>query len=387
MENKKTILYLVTQTELGGAQRYILDLSENLNNEYKITVGFGKPDKNAELINRLSQKNISYITIPHLKRSISPLNDWLALWEIIKLIKKIKPDIVHLNSSKISILGSIAAKFASFAHNSRHSPYIIYTVHGWVFNEPRPRWQKLFYKYAEKMTAKWKDKIICVSEFDRNIATKEKITPKNKLITIHNGIAPIEFLSGAEASQNLITNYKLRITNYGIISIGNLYKTKGFEYLIKAVNLLVTDCGLRVTCVIIGEGEERKKLEDLIKELNLENNFLLPGKIDNAAQFLNAFDIYACSSVKEGLSYSVIEAMQAGLPIVATDVGGNPELIKDRTDGILVPAQDPEKLAEEIFKLINNADIRENLGKLAREKALVDFTLEAMISETKKLYL
>jgi glycosyltransferase involved in cell wall biosynthesis len=395
--NKKTILYIVTQAELGGAQRYILDLAKNLNNDFNIIIAFGKPEKENDLIKQLTNANIKYFIIPHLKRAISSIYDFLAIFEIIKLIKKIKPDIVHLNSSKISILGSIASKFASFAYNSRHSHYVIYTVHGWVFNEPLPQWQKLFYKYAEKITARWKDKIICVSESDRQIAIKEKIAPADKLITIHNGIAPVNFLSKEEAKESLIKNYELRIiyppelqrrgTNYSIVSIGNFYKTKGFEYLIMAVHILVTHYALRVTCVIIGEGGEREKMEKIIKELKLENNFFLLGKIDNAAEILKAFDIYVCSSVKEGLPYSVIEAMQAGLAIIATDVGGNSELIKNGTDGIIVPSKNPEKLAEEIYRLINNTNIRENLKKSARQKALSDFTLDAMIEKTKKLYL
>jgi glycosyltransferase involved in cell wall biosynthesis len=389
MENKKTILYLVTQTELGGAQRYILDLSENLKNKFKITVGFGKPEKNQELLDELTKKNIDNVIIPHLIRAISPVNDLLAFLEIVKLIKKIKPDIIHLNSSKISILGSIASGFASFAYNSRHSHYIIYTVHGWVFNEPLPKWKKLFYKYAEKITARWKDKIICVAEFDRQLAIKEKIAPENKLITIHNGVSPINFLTKSDALNQLsqikpITQPADK--NILIGAIGNLYKTKGYEYLIEAVNILVARYGLCVTCIIIGEGEERKNLEKLIKKLKLENNFFLLGEIKNAAQFLSAFDIYVCSSVKEGLPYSIIEAMQAGLPVIATDVGGNPELIKNQTDGILVPAKNPEKLAEEIITLINNPNIRENLGKSTRQKALKNFTLQRMIEETEKLY-
>jgi glycosyltransferase involved in cell wall biosynthesis len=396
--NKKTILYLVTQAELGGAQRYILDLAKNLNNEFNIIVSSGEFFANSEFSKQLEQAGIKFSIIPHLKRSISPINDFLAIYEIIKLIKKIKPDVVHLNSSKISILGSLAIFLNKLNPKSKIlNQKLFYTVHGWVFNEPLSHWQKLFYKYAEKITARWKDKIICVSEADRLMAIKEKIAPASKLITIHNGIALIDFLSKEEAKERLITNYELRppeagplraeITNYGIVSIGNFYKTKGFEYLIKAIHILVTRYTLNITCTIIGDGDERENLEKFIKELKLENNFWLLGKINDAAEILNAFDIYVCSSVKEGLPYSIIEAMQAGLPIVATDVGGNSELIKNQTDGILVPAKDPEKLAEEIYNLINNPNIRENLGKITREKALANFTLEKMIEETKKLYL
>ena len=388
---KKTILYLITQSEPGGAQRYLLDLAKNLKNEFDIKVAFGEPGEKGELAGSLDQVGIEYYFLPHLKRAISPINDLLALFEIIKLIKKIKPDIIHLNSSKISILGSLAVKITRFQVHAPRST--LYTVHGWVFNEPLPVWQKLFYKYTEKFTAGWKDKIICVSEFDRQVALKEKIAPPKKLITIHNGIEPINFLS-KEKALNII-NQKSEISakggsasggknlKYLVGSIGNLYKTKGYEYLIKAVKILTSNANYPISAVIIGEGKQRKNLEKLIIDLKMKDSVFLLGQVDKAARLLPAFDLYVSSSVKEGLSYTIMEAMQAGLPIVATKVGGNEELITNKNEGLLVPPASPEKLAEAIRRMTNNQN---DFGKAAKEKALREFGLDRMINETKRLY-
>ncbi len=392
--NKKSILYLITQSELGGAQRYVFDLATNLKQEFGIIAAFGEQGEKGELAEQLKQAGITYYAIPHLKRAVSPINDFLAFIEIIKLIKKIKPDIIHLNSSKISILGSLAALFIrifairGIRINSRIG--IIYTVHGLVFNEPLPRWQKLFYKYAEKFTAKFKDKIICVSEFDRRTAIKEKICNPEKLITIRNGIAPINFYSREEAMKIIyskIVNCKLKIENFLVGSIANLYKTKGLEYLIEAASVLITNYQLPITVIIIGEGEERKYLEDLISQLNLNNNVILAGSVGNAAKLLPAFDIYACPSVKEGLSYTIMEAMQAGLPIAATNAGGNPELIEDEKTGLLSATKNPQMLAEKIAYLMNNPAARQALGAEAKEKVNDEFGLERMVEEIKEIYL
>jgi len=385
-KQRKKILYLVTQSELGGAQRYVFDLAINLKENFDIAIAFGQQGERGELAKHLKQADIKYYIIHHLKRPISPLNDFLALLEIIKLIKKIKPDIIHLNSSKISILGSIAGLLIKSK--------IIYTVHGWVFNEPLPSWKILFYKYAEKFTAILKDKIICVSEFDRLIAIKEKIAPEKKLAAIHNGITPINFLSKEQAREKLsqISNIQYPISNIFIGSIGNLYKTKGLEYLIQAGRLLI-DAGINLKIIIIGEGEEKKYLENLINQLNLKGHVILAGRIDNAASLLKAFDVYVCSSVKEGLSYTIIEAMQAGLPIVATQVGGNPELIEDpstnseQATGILVDAKNSSILAEKIQRLINNQKLQNELGNNAKQKANCEFALEQMVQKTKEVYL
>jgi len=372
------ILYFITQSEYGGAQRYVFDLANNLGREFEVAVALGEQGKDGKLAKKLEENNIKYYIIPHLKRSISPLNEILAFFEISKLIKNYQPNIIHLNSSKISILGSLAGLFIKLKIKNLK---IIYTVHGWVFNEPLPAPVKWFYLWAEKFTAKFKDKIICVSESDRQVALKYKIAPVEKLITIHNGLAPVNFYTREEALPLLA---KERAGGEVFIgSIGNLYKTKGFEYFIEAAGILTHKLNTPATFIIIGEGKEREALKNLIAKYNLKNNFILAGSIDEAARLLPAFDVYVCSSVKEGLSYTLIEAMQAGRPIVATAVGGNPEMIENEKTGLLSKPADARDLAEKIKTLLNNKTLALELGQNAKAKAMAEFGLEKMVEQTK----
>ena len=372
------ILYFITQSEYGGAQRYVFDLADNLKKDFEVAVAMGEQGKNGKLAKILHENGIKYYIIPHLKRSISPLNEILAFFEISKLIKNYQPNIIHLNSSKISILGSLAGLFIKLKIKNLK---IIYTVHGWVFNEPLPAPVKWFYLWAEKFTAKFKDKIICVSESDRQVALKYKIAPVEKLITIHNGLAPVNFYTREEALPLLA---KERAGGEVFIgSIGNLYKTKGFEYLIEAADILTHKLNTPATFIIIGEGKEREALKNLIAKYNLKNNFILAGSIDEAARLLPAFDVYVCSSVKEGLSYTLIEAMQAGRPIVATAVGGNPEMIENEKTGLLSKPADARDLAEKIKTLLNNKTLALELGQNAKAKAMAEFGLEKMVEQTK----
>ncbi len=384
----KKILYFVTQSESGGAQHYVFDLANYLKREYEIAVALGEQGDDGELVKALTEVGIKYYTIPHLKRAISPLDEMMALMEIIKLITKLKPDFIHLNSSKISILGSVAGYLAGAQIGKQ--PKIIYTVHGWVFNEPLPNWLKFFYRWLEKFTAVFKDKIICVSEYDRQIALKEKIASAKKLIMIHNGIEPIKFLSSELARQTLFKKVDIRqstIDNLVIGTISNFYKTKGLIYFIQAAEILITNHRLPATFIIIGEGEQRQMLEKLIDVYNLQNNFILTGRINRAAELLPAFDIFVCSSVKEGFPYSILEAMSAGLPIVTTNVGGIPEMIHDQNNGLLVEPAKPADLAEKIKQLINNHEFSLKLGRQARQDVTEQFSLEKMIETTKKVYL
>jgi len=370
---KKKILYIITQSELGGAQRYILDLAMNLN-EYNVSVAYGEQGNNGELSKILQQNNIKTYAINNLVRKINITKDWQAMFEIRKLIKKINPNIVHLNSSKISIIASLA--------NINIKNKLIYTAHGWVFNEKLPLPKKIFYKLSERWTARLKDKIICVSEFDKQSAINNRIK-ESKLITIHNGIPETVLLEKNKARKKIeeISGQKINADETIIGTIGNLYKNKGFEYLIAAIKETK-----RIRLVIIGEGVERDYLEKLINKNKLENKILLLGKIKNASKLLKAFNIYINTSLKEGLSYTLLEAMQAGLPIIATKVGGNSEMITNEKTGLLIKPASSETITKTINYFLENKNLQQTCSENAIVKYRNYFDLKTMLQKTKKVY-
>jgi len=370
MAQPSKILYLVTQSEWGGASRYVFDLATHFASDYKIAVAAGGND---ELFTKLSEKNIENYKLKNLVREINLIKDIKAYFEIKKLIRKIKPDILHLNSSKAGVIGAIAGRHTNVKK-------IIYTVHGFVFNEPMAGWQKQIYIWAEKFSAKYKDKLICVSEYDRQTGIINKITSENKLITINNGIEPIDFLSKAAARQ------KLNLPQDEIIvgTIANFYLTKGLTYLITAAKK-ITKVMPNLIFRLIGFGRLENQLKADIKKLGLENKFFL-GKILNAKEYLLAFDIFVLPSVKEGFSYTILEAMQAGLPIVATRVGGIPEMIQDKINGLLVPPADSQALADAIIELLKNKNLAIQLGNQAKIDINQKFNLDKMVFATEKVY-
>ena len=393
----KTILYIITQSEIGGAQRYILDLASILKNQYKIGVVAGCTKKENKFSANLKNNGISYHCVPSLKRSISPFNDILTIFKLINIINKTKPSIIHLNSSKISILGSLAISLAKLKKTNK-SIKTVYTSHGWVFNEPLSPIKKNFYRFAEKFTSSYKNAIICVNKHDLNIAKHElKINP-NKLHLIHNGINTntIKF-HDKNTSLKILTNtiqHKINFNPNTIIigSIGNLYATKDYINFIKAFKITKTALQVQVSvtllikAIIIGEGAERKKLENLIAQENLKDDIHLAGSIENASSLLKAFDIYVCSSIKEGLPYSILEAGSASLPIVSTNTGGTPDIIKDSTNGLLATPNNPENLAMQITKLIQNKELRTTYGSNIKNFVTQNFQLSDMINQTNKTY-
>jgi len=362
----KKILYLVTQAETGGAQKYVTDLATNLDkNQFETIVAAGGNQADPLFLN-LQKNQVKYYRLKYVIRAINPIYDFLAFWEIFNLIKKEKPDVVHLNSSKVEILGSIVAKLLGVKK-------IIFTAHGYVFNEPISDLKRKFYIFLEKFCSKFINKIICVSEFDKQTGLKNNIAPDDKYSVIHNAINVnnYNFLEKQEARQELINriiNQKselssLRMQGKKIIgTIANLYKTKGLEYLIDAAKLINRD---DVIYLVIGEGSKRNDLELRIKDQG-SNNFFLVGNISNAANYLKAFDVFVLPSVKEGFPYTILEAQAAGLPIVATRVGALPEIIRDGENGILLESKNPQMLADKIKLLLTDQNLYQRIKNNTR---------------------
>src|SRR3989338_6511962 len=418
----KKILYIITQSEWGGAQRYVFDLAINLQSstflnkkgagcQVRIAAGGNGP-----LFTRLEAQKLATTRLKHLVRAINPYHDLMAYFELKKLLGNIKPDIVHLNSSKAGILGSLAAKKAGI-------PKIIYTANGFVFNEPLPFWKKWLYKKIELFSSRRIDKIITVSDFDRQTGITAGIDP-NKLITIHNGIDAnaMNFLSREEARLSLrakpaslageakpargwapsgwgsYNRNKERLPDSpvqrddkpapsiseGIAAslastlaprndkvigtIANFYPTKGIDVLIQAMK------NIDAALILIGDGPEEKKLR--VKSYELREKIFFTGPIKNASQYLKAFDLFVLPSRKEGLSYTLLEAAMAGVPIVATKVGGTPEIIQDNSNGYLCAPNDANDLADKIKKAL----------ALPLQPKISGFDLPAMAAKTKAIY-
>jgi len=371
---------------MGGAQRYVYDLSTSLADtrglaasgrtqihadknqrqsarpqsgdnlrgsaNYEVVVAMGAEKK--ELGEKLIKAGVKVHYVKNLVRNISPLKDFLAVFELKRLISLTTPNIIHLNSSKAGVLGSLGARLAK-------NPNVIFTAHGFAFLESKNWIIKKIYLLAERLVKNFRKKIIAITAVDRQKAISAKVASVTQLVTIYNGINQFEPLSRDRARKKLnIGKDKLVIG-----TIANDYPSKNLLGLKAAVNSLSKKFP-EIELAIIGKG----------------NKF---GEIPNAKQLLNAFDIYAITSVKEGHPYSLLEAMMAGLPIVATAVGGIPDTIENEKSGLLINPNNPEELLSALSKLINDSTLRYQLGKNARQKA-EQFTLQRMIEETKKVY-
>src|SRR3989344_893292 len=374
---QKRVLFVITQSEMGGAQRFILNLLPHLDKDkYEAMVAIGNIG-NGELFRVLHAEGIPTHRLVHLVRDAKLTDDLKAVSELRNLIKEYRPEIVFLNSSKAGFIGSLASRWPTKLKNTK----IVYRIGGWTFNDPWTHLQKGLWMALEWLSARWKDVIIVNNQHDLDQAIRLKIKPRKKLALVHNGIETykLDLLSKEESR----TKLGLPGDKYIVGTIANFYPAKGLEYLIRTAYYFQDNDD--IVFVIIGDGREREYLESIIHELGLEKKFLLPGQVPDAYKYLPAFDTFVLSSVKEGFPWTLIEAMAAKLPIVATRVGAVPEIIEDHKNGILVDPRDPEAIADKIKEVINTARLQKELGIQAHQTVLFKFELDRMVKQIEEL--
>ncbi|MEK7642963.1 MAG: glycosyltransferase family 4 protein [Patescibacteria group bacterium] len=377
--DKKKILYFSTKSVYGGAQRYILDLIDYLpKDHYEIHVAAGGK---GQLATAVIERNVPYHELQGLERDVNPLMDIRSLIHIWRLIRKIRPDIIHLNGSKVSVLGAISGRIAGV-------PHIVSSTHGWPFLEERPRWQRKLIKLIAKIASWFQDTIICVSELDYMIGIREHVANQKKLQQIHNGVDPRKhiFLDRSDARERLLKRQHIPRQDYIITgTLGEYTKNKGLHYLIEAARHIV-DIQPNILFLLMGWGEEKEYLLERIAAYRLENQVIIVDALPEAFTYLKAFDIFIHPSVKEGFSYVLLEASLAELPIITTQVGGNPEIIENFKTGLLIQPRSPQEIISSVSHLIKNPDDRQSLGKAARTKVLKDFSIQAMVDATERAY-
>ncbi len=316
---QQKVLYVITKSNWGGAQRYVFDLATHLpKDRFEVVVALGGTgEKGADtglLEKKLKDAGIRTIFIKSFMRDISAAKEFGALGELIEIFKHEKPDVVHLNSSKAGLLGALAARIAGVKK-------IIFTAHGWPFRESRNLLARLILWKLSYYTALLSTKVICVSDYDLKQARKMPFV-SHKAVRIYNGIEPVEYASGEKVRSLFPAGAKITGT------IGELNKNKNQIALIKEARK-----NPDMFVAIAGAGELEGFLKQKIADYHLEDRVKLLGFVPYP-EVIKGFDVFALPSLKEGLPYVLIQARQAGLPVVANRTGGVGEILdaKDMSD-------------------------------------------------------
>ena len=308
----KKILFVITKSNWGGAQRYVFDLATHLDRkQFEVAVALGGT---GELQRTLRAADIRIIPLQSVQRDLSVSADVGGFFSLYRTMHSYKPDVVHLNSSKAGGLGALSARLLGV-------PRIIFTVHGWPFAEKRNIAWCLFALLGSWATALLSSTVICVSDHDLKIAKRMPFIG-HKAVRIYNGIEQNIALGSGDMIRSAFPP-RVRITG----TIGELTRNKNQIALIEQAK---NDPAMYVA--IVGEGENRIRLEAKIKEYGLDDRVKLFGFIP-ANEVLRGFDVFALPSLKEGLPYVLLEAKAAGLPIMASRVGGVSDILDAKDMG------------------------------------------------------
>jgi glycosyltransferase involved in cell wall biosynthesis len=360
MSARPRILLLVTLAEVGGAQTYVALLVPALVAEFDVTVAAWGP---GPLRGAVEAAGARYVPLHHVRRAVSLWHDALGLVELVRLCRRIRPDIVHANSSKAGILGRLAARISC-------TPVRIFTVHGWAFAQYHGIASKV-YLWLDRLVRPLTTSFICVSDRTRDAGIAARACDRDRTTVIRNAVdvavAPRAILRGDPPR---------------VISVGRLKEPKDFVGLVGTLARIAAP----FRAVIIGDGPDRKQVEQAIDGARATGFVQLLGERNDVSQQLADSDVFVLWSRSEGMPMSVLEAMAAGLPVVASAVGGISELVEHGVTGLLVPAGDEQALGAALGRLLEDSELRRRLGAAGHARSIEGFDVPRFHAAHLELY-
>ncbi|EEL62332.1 MULTISPECIES: glycosyltransferase [Bacillus cereus group] len=358
----------------GGVRKHLVDILLNIDlQKYDISVIYGGERIDEVFLatkSTLEKKGVVFFQIQSMKRELSIKNDILCLKEIRKILKEIKPDIVHCHSSKAGAIGRIAARTCNIKK-------IFYTPHAYISQNPFISKKKgILFLGIERILGIISSKNIHVSKGEELFALDHNIINKKKSTVIYNGIEmPVEDLRRRDLNNHIT-----------IGTVARMDYQKNPWMFVKVAEQLVENPKYNLRFVYIGDGEYYEEILAYVKKKGLQERIILKGFHPNPVEELIDFDIFFSTSLYEGLPYSLIEALAYGKPIVASDVIGNNELVFNNYNGCLFDLNNIEQAIQGFIKILENPNVREaysaNSYQLFKEK----FQIDLMVKSLENLY-
>ena len=371
------IIRIIARLNIGGPARNAVLLTEGLPQTILIC---GKvSESEGDMMYLAREKGIEPVIVPELGRELSFWDDWRAFWKIYKIICKEKPDIVHTHTAKAGTLGRLAGILYNLTHCSCHKVKLVHTFHGHVLHSYFGKTKTWFFIWVEKILALFTDRIIAVSEsLKKELIERFNIASGSKFLVVELGFELDKLLE-------LVPRQDSACINIGIV--GRLVAVKNHKMFFRIASRIKRQrAGEKVRFTIIGEGGLRQELEDYAGELGIKDIVEFKGWVKDLREIYRDLDIVVLTSLNEGTPVSIIEAMAASRPIVATNVGGVPDIVKDGENGYLVVSNDDERFTERLLDLIKDADKRKRFGGIGRGLVRDRFLKDRLINDVGTLY-
>jgi glycosyltransferase involved in cell wall biosynthesis len=378
------ILRVIARLNMGGPALHVAYLTEGLTRRgYDTTLVSGSLARGEDSMAFVADAHgVEVVRIDELGREISPLRDLLATIRLAKLIRKERPQILHTHTAKAGTVGRVAALLAG----SRRPPIIVHTFHGHVLRGYFGRVRSLFFRLLERRLAVGTTALIAVSPQVRDDLVALGVAPRERFVVIRLGIELDERVT-PEQNGRVESRRYLGIPGdrFAVGWIGRMTAVKRTDDVLIAFKSL-RDRGVDAVLCMVGDGPDRFPLEQRAHDLGVARDTVFLGYQEDVAPFYAAFDALVLPSANEGTPVSVIEALAAELPVVATRVGGVPDVVRDGEDGFLVEAGATDDLADRLAQLAGDPALRARMGKQGRERVLPRYAVDRLVDDVDELY-
>ena len=386
---KTRVIHIITRLDKGGSAETTLHIVSSLNMEkYDVFLAHGlSRESNMSIMEKevvesdlllAEAKGVRVFALPSLVRRLSFKNDLLAFINIYRLIRRIRPHIVHTHTSKAGLLGRLASFLARV-------PIIIHTPHGHVFHSYYGPVMTKVFVFAEKILSFMTDKITALTNRERDEHLEEGIASIEKYVVIHSGVM-------LDRLMNMNIDAGAGRSEFGIAQdsnvigvVGRLVPIKGHKYLVSAAKRIIKEFRNTVF-VFVGDGYLSSRLERQAESVGVRKNIIFTGWRKDAVEILDLFDILVLPSLNEGMGKVLVEGMALGKPIIASNVGGIIDLVRNGENGILVPPGDSDALGEAILQLLKDKNLSEKLGKNGKAMVYPEFDASVMVKQIEDLY-
>jgi len=356
------VLHPITRLTLGGSSENTIASCVALNGAgYDCILATSFRESDAASLADARRRGCRIVDVPAMGREVAPLADLTALAQLVRLIRRERPAVVHTHTSKAGFVGRLAAVVA-------RAPAVIHQPHGHIFyGYYGPRRTSVF-TALERRAARWTDRIITLTDRGAAEHLAHGIGRAEQYVTVPSGVPTAELRAAAPTRDEARARLGLGADAIVIVGLGRLVPIKGFDLLVRALSIVISQ--VPSACVLlVGEGAERAHLETIAASLGVASCLQLTGETTNVAPYLAAADVVAVPSRNEGMGRVIVEAMALGRPVVATAVGGIPDVVTDGECGRVVEPEDVDALAAVLIELGRDPALRRKLGEAATHRA------------------
>lgn len=382
---KYKVLHLTNFLDLSGQQENTLYTVSNLDQERfeaSLAANLSGGDQNLDNLLARRAQAVPHLTVhdlSHLTRAPSPAFDLWSFIDMIRLMRAERYDIVHTHATKAGFLGRIAAKLTGV-------PIIVHSVHGWAFQYTGvPQLVRDFFLLLEKIPAMVTDRFITVNRALLEDGVRHKVGKRDQFIVVRSGMELEKFLQVQIDAPKLRKSLGLPLTGPIVGTVMIFYRHKSPETIVRIAPKIM-EAVPETHFLLVGDGEMMPEVRALVRELNLDDRVVLTGLRQDVDELMALMDVFVHPAWFEIAPRAIVQAQATGTPVVATHLGGVPELIKDGETGFLVPPRDLEALAEAVIRLLQDPALRAKMGRATRGSITSAYTVEAMVKSIEKVY-